>query len=491
MVFRPEDQYRQPVGSFQQPVDAPDVDPDTAPLVCAQFSAAWLPFVLGALQQLQLASTWTGSPAALDLTNARAMLLSDLIANGECMTTQFRFTVGCILQVSTDSGDTWTDVPGWSDFAAACFTGPPGADGAPGAPGADGAKGDKGDKGDTGDTGPTGPTGPSGDDCDCTPPLAIVPDQDPFDKWCNMSGFISGVVLKNLIQDMLTEVQAAKDPFAVISSFFDQQAAYAQTKEQTAVALLASFIASIFVSDWETHVTEIQAALDDADFWENVQCAVFDALLAGDALSNVTIAAAAGNIIDLPDGHTTVQETMSQFLNDIGANGVAMLASNAPFVDFDCSNCGCYDRTYDFNTSDPDDHIAPLHGESAMSWQASGGMTDNLGCLQMKPSALGGAISQYAYFDLGRDCVVDACSADFIRPTGGSWSWSWHCYNSSGTSISSSFQQTLSVAGSWDHKRFANTGTPVTGVRYVRVAINGPGSATDVCNMDNLTIERS
>lgn len=50
----------------------------------------------------------------------------------------FRFTEGCELQVSYD-GASYVTVPGWSEFAAECFTGAPGAPGADGLPGAPGA----------------------------------------------------------------------------------------------------------------------------------------------------------------------------------------------------------------------------------------------------------------------------------------------------------------------------------------------------------------
>lgn len=47
----------------------------------------------------------------------------------------------CVLQYSTNGGLSWTDVPGWEDFALACFQGEPGLPGAPGEPGAPGAPG--------------------------------------------------------------------------------------------------------------------------------------------------------------------------------------------------------------------------------------------------------------------------------------------------------------------------------------------------------------
>lgn len=53
-------EYPRPVPSFRVPVPAPDVEPTDAPLVSVCFNYEWLPYVLGALTQLTLWSTWAG-----------------------------------------------------------------------------------------------------------------------------------------------------------------------------------------------------------------------------------------------------------------------------------------------------------------------------------------------------------------------------------------------------------------------------------------------
>jgi hypothetical protein len=53
-------EYPRPVPSFRAPVPAPDVEPTDAPLVSVCFNYQWLPYVLGALTQLTLWSTWAG-----------------------------------------------------------------------------------------------------------------------------------------------------------------------------------------------------------------------------------------------------------------------------------------------------------------------------------------------------------------------------------------------------------------------------------------------
>lgn len=70
-----------PVSSFESPVPVPDQDPDTGTLISVRYNQVWQPYVLGALKQLVLPSTWkTSDPAVLALAQQRAMSLLDMFA---------------------------------------------------------------------------------------------------------------------------------------------------------------------------------------------------------------------------------------------------------------------------------------------------------------------------------------------------------------------------------------------------------------------------
>lgn len=74
--------FAEPVPSFQQPVVAPDWDPDASPTKTVEVACVWLPYIRGALYQLLLQSTW--DPAGPDLlhTQQRVFNLIDLFS--EC-----------------------------------------------------------------------------------------------------------------------------------------------------------------------------------------------------------------------------------------------------------------------------------------------------------------------------------------------------------------------------------------------------------------------
>lgn len=98
--------------SFTEGVAIPAQAPGSTPYVYICFNETWLPYVLGALQQLCQPRTWiTSSQAALEsvLGEAQDLLAQVAAANGP-QPPIFQVTSGGLLQVSTDGGNTWTTV---------------------------------------------------------------------------------------------------------------------------------------------------------------------------------------------------------------------------------------------------------------------------------------------------------------------------------------------------------------------------------------------
>ncbi len=77
----PNTQFPTPRPSFKQPVEIVGVEPDEGELATVYFSVAWLPYVLGALNQLLLQATWKSDD--IDVINTeqlRALRLIELFA---------------------------------------------------------------------------------------------------------------------------------------------------------------------------------------------------------------------------------------------------------------------------------------------------------------------------------------------------------------------------------------------------------------------------
>lgn len=79
----PDSPFAHPIGSFKHPVPLVAVDPDDNPDVTVCFRREWLPYIIGALQQLLLQSTWkTSDPNALNRAQGQAQLLVSMFIQG-------------------------------------------------------------------------------------------------------------------------------------------------------------------------------------------------------------------------------------------------------------------------------------------------------------------------------------------------------------------------------------------------------------------------
>lgn len=86
MVYGSGNFFPPALPSFPFPVVPPDSDPDEGQLATVCFAASWMPFVLGALQQLTLQATWQGDDDAVLLAQSRAQTLLAMFgaADGGC-----------------------------------------------------------------------------------------------------------------------------------------------------------------------------------------------------------------------------------------------------------------------------------------------------------------------------------------------------------------------------------------------------------------------
>ena len=102
-----------PTSSFNKPVPIPTTEPNEGSQVTVQFSAAWLPYVLGALQQLLLQTTWDSQDKDTIISaQSSATDLIALIGNSINMPAVINLRVSptnpCELQI-TYNGVSWID----------------------------------------------------------------------------------------------------------------------------------------------------------------------------------------------------------------------------------------------------------------------------------------------------------------------------------------------------------------------------------------------
>lgn len=85
MTAWPFSPYARPVGSFQLPVPPPVPSGGLCDQLTVDFPSEWLPYILGALTQLTLQSTWQGDDAAIADAQSRAWAIIGTIGRASCV----------------------------------------------------------------------------------------------------------------------------------------------------------------------------------------------------------------------------------------------------------------------------------------------------------------------------------------------------------------------------------------------------------------------
>lgn len=243
----------------KNPLPIPTTGIFDAPYACVKINYSWVSHIIGVLEVLRDLDSWLGTDeqqdgAIQEIEKLLAML--DTACPEEEIVTAFRFNALCGMEYSNDNGETWNPVPGWSEFAEACFQGATGSQGPPGA------------------TGPTGPEGPPGDDCDCSivptqPPIPADPDPAVRDlQACAIARGV-GSWLYNTFNDALlvivAGVEAAKIIEGIVSDLID------------AIPVLGALVDAVL--DFATNVVSAVAsellAANGFYFMEMIQCELY------------------------------------------------------------------------------------------------------------------------------------------------------------------------------------------------------------------------
>jgi hypothetical protein len=120
MVLGTDNPYAEPQASFKFPVQPPDVEPDDGDSAVVCFSRAWLPYVMGALQQLTLQATWKDDVVDMQLTLDRAQQLLAMVGSDMPACPDILVVKGLrynpddnLIEQTFDEGATWQPAEGF------------------------------------------------------------------------------------------------------------------------------------------------------------------------------------------------------------------------------------------------------------------------------------------------------------------------------------------------------------------------------------------
>lgn len=333
-------------GSFDIPEIPPVYEPDAEPLVCLPpINVYWLPFVMGALDQLRNPSSWlVADDTAMYNTLARVTKLRQMIGDRvECMSYQERFDAGsCQLQYSLDGGTTWLEVAGWSDFLS-CLPPQTKVQFTSGC--------DLEESFDNESTWSSVP-GWSANFADCVVSNAPIiglppnPGDDTHDQFaCSIAAYLADQVILlamqkavNAVQDDLTLLVFGAEVLTIIPEFILVAAAY------DAFASIYGFVA-------EGTLAHYEAAIADESLWQAVTCAIYSAIRADGYVTPGNFGAILTNVDAISYTYSDVISAIHSYISTLGATGLAQLSQRAGLlVGSDCSACPgatwCFDMDF-------------------------------------------------------------------------------------------------------------------------------------------------
>lgn len=324
-----------PQGSFEPGEIPPTEDPDTGDMVqlpCV--NRHWLPFVQGCLDQLRNPSTWiVADDDAMNAVLYRVARLKQMFGEwSACVSFDVRFDPdSCQLQKTLDGGATWEEISGWSSWLS-CV--PPqtllGLDSGC-------TLRESFDGGDSYSPVPGWIDNFSQCVQEYTPVIGLPPnpdDQSPAQLACSISSYLAQeVVLASMsqavtaIQDNLTLLAFGSSVVSLIPEFVLVTAGY------DAVASIYGVIAEGTLSDYES-------ALSDAALWQDVACAIFDAILTDGYVTPGNFSSVLSALSGITYSHPDVVSAITSYVSALGPTGLAQLSQRAGLVTgAACASC--------------------------------------------------------------------------------------------------------------------------------------------------------
>jgi hypothetical protein len=321
-----------------------------------QFAATWLPYVVGALNQLVQPGAWlTSDPTVLEQQLVWATRIIEMFGTASgCPMVEVRLTSECVLQVSNDSGSTWVDATDWAANFGTCVqahvTLPVFSVRL-----SDCVLQESSDGGSTW-TDVLGWDGFCVCVQNCESPIGIppVPPGGPSGDQltCNLAWYLVNEVLILAIQKQIANVAADNILFNVAHEI-------ALTLVGVGFVWTEVFISAvqiIYNAVQGELLTDMEAAITDVNLLHDLQCCIYSNIRATGQVSEANFPGILSCISAITYSEADVLGVFHDFIEAIGWRGLAALGQPAgSVVNQDCTDClvPAHDwcRDFDFTVS--------------------------------------------------------------------------------------------------------------------------------------------
>lgn len=379
-----------PQGSFEAGELALELGPDEGTLVCLPpINQDWLPYVIGCLDQLRNPSTWiVADDDAMESILIKVARLQQMFGGRAVCPVPFELRVdGCDLQSSTDGGDTWDTITGWSDFLDNCI--PPQTiidfdsgcslnqsydDGATFTPVAGWL-----------DNFPT---------CvqNYTPIIGLPPnpgDQDSDQLACSIAAYIAENVVVGAMGKAVTAIQ---DDLTLLSfglNVLDIIPEFVLVREG------ADAFSIIYAAVQDGTIADYEDAVSDGTLLLNIQCAIYQAIQSAGYVTPSNFAAIISGVEAVTYAHPDVVAKIGAYMEALGATGLAQLSQIAGLqTGADCSSCGTWCYKFDFTVTDAG--VTAYQTPPGLTWTSGIGFTSQFVAGEAPPAVDASIVLSFA-----------------------------------------------------------------------------------------------
>lgn len=158
-------------------------------------------------------------------------------------------------------------------------------------------------------------------------------------KACNIAGYMSTTIIKAAMQQQLDSLSSSQNAFDSLQTYIADVSPGGSGVASTVV----SFFLAAFLNEMNTMFSEgtstYEDAVADTDLWDDVTCAIYEAIKADGSPNAENFGDIAGNITDISYSPATVPETIAQYVLDLGLDGVLQTIQGSVFAALDCTEC--------------------------------------------------------------------------------------------------------------------------------------------------------
>jgi hypothetical protein len=169
----------------------------------------------------------------------------------------------------------------------------------------------------------------------CTSPAPVFGTAGTAQRACNISGYLSNVLIKDSIQQAIDAINENKTLLG-----YGRAIVFAIPGAGVVINIIAQGLYALYGAIESGTLTDYADAVADPTLWSKITCAIYNATAADGQVTDTNFPAIVTNVAAVSYVHAGVITTIVEYVNNLGATGLENLQGTGAFAAYNCANCG-------------------------------------------------------------------------------------------------------------------------------------------------------